>query len=393
MHGIRLLSTDYEAGIASVVRTNGEIVSWAIGAPQEVGLVRRAVFEPQRSRLEVAVGNHTITMDIGTVHDAPVVPVVYLDQNYWIYLAKWKKDPRSVPEDRARFFACLTEAIESGDVITPLSQAHMTETSKRGGVSRIDVATELLRYTRGWQLRDVVALRRAELRSIFGASIVPNRELAITLDPEAVLEIQPWSPDRLAWSPEMASLIQRITWASVLVNVLVDSEPSPEAGPNKAALWAQSFVALANELRTNERAKPYARDLTRIRFMSDLGNDLPAAAHEAGLTAEAFYEWLKSDAESALSTLPGIARLREVLHLRLRSGDTKWEGNDLYDWLCLSYAAGYCDLVLGEKKMTNLLRNVVGRVPPGATLHHSAGTALKALNELLDSGDPNPGQS
>ena len=379
---------DYETGIASVVRTNGELACWAIEAPQGVGLVRRTVFEPHSSRLDVTVGNHTITMDIGTVHDAPVVPVVYLDQNYWIYLAKWKKEPSSVPPDRARFFACLTEAIESGYTITPLSRAHMSETSKRGGVSRIDVATELLRYTRGWQLRDVVALRRAELRSIFGTSTVPHRELAITLDPDAVLDIQPWSPDHLAWSPEMTGLIQRITWASVLVNVLVDSEPNRETGASKAELWAQSFVPLANQLRTNERAKNYARDLTRIRFLWDLGTDLPAAAREAGLTAEAFSDWLKNDAEIALSTPPGIARLREVLHLRLRNGDTKWEGNDLYDWLCLSYATGYCDLVLGEKKMINLLRNVVDRVPPGATLHHSAGTALKALNELLDSGDP-----
>jgi len=127
----------------------------------------------------------------------------------------------------------------------------------------------------------------------------------------------------------------------------------------------------------------YSRDLTRTRFITDLGNDLPAAVSASGLSPGEFGTWLEKDAESALSASPGLGRLREVLHLRISNADEKWEANDLNDWLHLSYGAAYCDLVLGERKMVNYLRRVEGMVPSGSTLHFRARDAEEHLQHLL----------
>jgi hypothetical protein len=172
--------------------------------------------------------------------------------------------------------------------------------------------------------------------------------------------------------PELAGLVQRQVWASVLVSLLVDPEPEGGLGRESATRWAQSFAPLAEHMRSNSKAKAWSRDLTRVRFFSDLGNDLPAAANESGISPEQFGDWLNQDAETSISAAPGLGRLREVLHLRLSNADDKWESNDLNDWLHLSYAAGYCDLVLGEKKTINYLRRSASRVPPGAILHRRA---------------------
>jgi len=217
---------------------------------------------------------------------------------------------------------------------------------------------------------------------LFGGSPL-TREDVITLAPEAILDMTPSKTLGHDLGPEVAGLVQRQTWASVLVDLLLDPEPEGDLGRGAATRWAQSFAPLAGSMRTNAKAKAWARDLTRTRFFSDLGTDLPAAAKESGISPERFRDWLEDDAEAAIAATPGLGRLREVLHLRLSNADDAWESNDLNDWMHLSYAAGYCDLVLGEKKTINYLRRAEERVSPGAVLHRRASDALASLQALL----------
>lgn len=136
-------------------------------------------------------------------------------------------------------------------------------------------------------------------------------------------------------------------------------------------------------MKGNAKAKARSRDLTRTRFFSDLGTDLPAAAEESGITPEQFSHWLQHDAESVIAGSPGLARMREVMHLRISNSDDKLEANDLNDWMELSYAAAYCDLLLGEKKTISYLRRADSRVSQGASLHRRASEALSDLETLL----------
>lgn len=379
---IKLVALDYESGNVSIVRTDGRIITDRISVPAERGLVTRSTFIPAESLMEVVAGGETITMALGTTPGVVSVPVVYLDQNHWIDFARWRKNPSTSDKAKAAFFETLARAATEARVVLPLSSAHLSETSKRGGTTRLELAATMLHYSRGWQLRTVLGLRRAELRALFGSGLV-TREDAITLAPEAILDVDPNRTLGQELGPELAGLLQRQVWATVLVSLLVDPDPDGDEGRESATRWAQSFAPLANSMRSNAKAKARSRDLTRIRFFSDLGADLPAAASESGITPEQFRDWLQDDAEAAISATPGLGRLREVLHLRLSNADDTWESNDLNDWLHLSYAAGYCDLVLGEKKAINYLRRSAPSVPPGAVLHRRATEAIGDLLVLL----------
>jgi len=380
---IKLVALDYESGSASIVSTDGQIITERISVPADCGLVTRSTFIPAESRMEIVAAGETIPMTLGSALEMLTVPVVYLDQNHWIDFARWRKSPGTFDRAKSPFFETLAQAAVEERVIVPLSSAHLSETSKRGGTSRLELAATMLHYSRGWQLRTVLGLRRAELRALFGGAPL-TKEDGITLAPEAILDMTPNRTIGRELGPELAGLVQRQVWASVLVSLLLDDKPEGDVGRESATRWAQSFAPLAKALRENNRAKAWSRDLTRTRFFSDLGTDLPAAAKESGINPEQFSDWLQNDAEAAISATPGLGRLREVLHLRLSNADDKWEGNDLNDWMHLSYAAGYCDLVLGEKKTISYLRRAAARVPSGAVLHRRATEALVDLEALLE---------
>lgn len=380
---IKLVALDFVSGDASIVTADGRILTDRISLPAERGLVTRSTFIPAESRMEIVAAGETITMTLGTALESASVPVVYLDQNHWIDFARWRKNPDTFDGVKSRFFDLLARAANEERVIVPLSSAHLTETSKRGGTSRLELAATMLHYSRGWQLRTVLGLRRAELRALFGGSPL-TKEDVFTLAPEAILDITPNKTVGQELGPELAGLVQRQVWATVLVRLLLDPEPEGDVGRESATRWAESFAPLAMHMRGNPKAKTWSRDLTRMRFVTDLGTDLPTAASESGMSPEHFGGWLQHEAEAAISAAPGLGRLREVLHLRLSNADDKWEGNDLNDWLHLSYAAGYCDLVVGEKKTINYLRRSMFRVPMGAVLHHRTSDATADLVTLLD---------
>lgn len=382
----RLVALDYETGNVSIVANDGRIVVDRINPIQDRGLVTRSTFIPAESRMEIIAGGETIVMTLGTSNQSLPAPVVYLDQNHWIDFARWRKARDSVDSHKAAFYDRLASAVSDGRAVVPLSGAHLTETSKRGGTSRLELAATMLAYSRGWQLRTALGLRRAELRALFGGAPV-QRDEAVTLSPEAILDMPPDRSLGQDLGPELAGLVRRQVWACVLVSLLLDEAPDADAGREKATLWAQSFAPLAQSLRTNPRARAWARDLTRTRFISDLGTDLPAAASESGIEPEQFGLWLKEDAEADIQATPGLGRLREVLHLRISNADDRWERNDLNDWMYLSYAAAYCDLVLGERKTIHYLRRAGTKVSPGAVLHMRARDALPDLERLVDAVD------
>ena len=209
-----------------------------------------------------------------------------------------------------------------------------------------------------------------------------------TLIPEAVWSDQRNSgreaPEEDDLPEELQGLVARLTWAIALTEVLLDREAEVSVpGLDMAERWAASFHGLARHMRSNPRAKAYARDLTRTRFISDMEEDLARAAIAGGLTAEQFGNWLKNDAESAFRALPAIGRIREIVHMRLANSDDKWERNDLNDLLHLGSAAGYADVLIGERKTCNYLRRAERKVPAGAQVFHRMVEALPAIGAKL----------
>jgi hypothetical protein len=81
-----------------------------------------------------------------------------------------------------------------------------------------------------------------------------------------------------------------------------------------------------------------------------------------------------------------LGRLVEVLYERLRNADDHWKPNDLFDMQFLPCAAGYVDVLVGEKKASELLRLASERVVPGAFVCRNIPEATSHLRSL-DAGE------
>lgn len=109
--------------------------------------------------------------------------------------------------------------------------------------------------------------------------------------------------------------------------------------------------------------------------------DLAVAAASLKLTTAQFEQWLHDDADQSVGSMPHLGRLYEIVTERLRNSDGRWESNDLNDLMYLSAAAGYADVVVGEKKTAGQLVRIPANTS-GARVYRRLADALPYLDSL-----------
>ena len=342
----------------------------------------RVDLDVPRLEAEFRTATNTFKVGLGRANNVARVPTIYLDQNHWIDFARWEKDPALVDAEKGTVFSLLHKSASEGRLLLPASSAHFVETFRRGLSTRSDLVGTILRNSGGWQVRNPMTVRRAELAALFGGPL-PTREQVVTLEAKAAFSDAPFRHSMTPYDPNPDELFERLSWTAAHATALFTGEDSGR-GRQAATEWADSFRPLADEFRSNLKLKARGRTGTRLRFIVDLGKDFPQAAASGGVSVEDFKRLVEDDSEEAFLSLPGLGRMRQILHLRLANPDDRWEGNDLNDWIHLSNAAGYCDLVLGEKKTVDYLRRVERTVTPGAILHYRAQDAADDIERLLD---------
>ena len=90
-------------------------------------------------------------------------PVVYLDQNHWIELAKAIWNPTKVSHRLRHAAATLVERARAGDLILPVSAGHVIEMGPLEGRRRSDLCSTILALSRGWQMRNPLVVRGLSL--------------------------------------------------------------------------------------------------------------------------------------------------------------------------------------------------------------------------------------
>lgn len=390
LFGVRSLRYDTRSGLATIRLTNGTEVRANIGPESSPAAIVETHFEPARSVLRMSTASGTeFEFDIGFAGRQVGAPVVYLDQNHWIDLARATTGSAQLAAPKRQACEYLIELARAQQIRLPLSAGHVVETAKKGGRQRIDVASTMATLSRGWQMRSPLRIRAYELDRLMRVGTDGrDQELDVfTLEPNAIWADRLWSPQRPGPThdlpSELAGLTARISWAAAFADVLLEPKAEvSEAGLNVAELWASSFASLAQHMRGNPKAKQYARDLTRTRMVTDIQHDLAIAASKAGRTPEEFASWLRHDADVAFSTQPALSRVRELLHFRLMNADDRWERNDLNDVFYLSAAAGYADIVVSERKTGNYLKRCESDVPRGAKVCCTMEETVTALVDL-----------
>lgn len=386
------LSYDSSTGeVELVLRTGQRMHANLSPLPQQL-VVGRTRVDLVRRTIQLETGHRTaieMDLDLSVGERGARGPIVYLDQNHWIALARAEvgADQPSSVRSAAHEISALARAAQ---ITLPLSAAHVVEIAKKGARQRTDVAQIMLELSRGWQMRSPLAVRNTELDLCFAAAVgardegtVRQRE-AFTLAPAAIWSDPVYHP--VSGAPPsnlpdfLGPLTEQLSWVSSFAEVLLHRSPLvSQEGIAVGTAWASGMRDLAQQLRSNARAKPHRRQLTLTRMLTDMQHDLVRAFAASGLSETEFAQWLTTDAEQAIAQLPALSRVREVLHLRLINADDRWELNDLNDLFFLATAAGYADVVVGEKKTCSYLARVQGQVPAGAAVFHRLPDALESI--------------
>lgn len=280
-------------------------------------------------------------------------PTIYLDQNHWSTLTNTIHDPYRVRDAEERTAAQqLIDLARSDEIVLPLSSAHVSETCKQADPEdRYRRALTVAQFSRGWQLRDPLALRQFELRQALTVRYLDRCLLpsaAVTLEPNALHagrrepldEVDRTLPEDVRWT------IHAIHCISGIVDSLLAAEhlPMPPADG-----WAAELQRFAGFLAENPTGREMLRRRTHAKFIVDLGPELAEEACRSRVTPEDMSDWILRCSEEDLREMPSLGLFREVMHEKLCDPKLRWVGSDLIDMMYLTAGAAYCDYVVAER--------------------------------------------
>lgn len=310
-------------------------------------------------------------------------PIVYLDQNHWITLARARVSPENVKKTSGvRELAAadsIWRSLDAGRIRLPLSMAHMVETARAGTkTNRPALAAAMLDGYDGWHMRHPMDVRRCELwwRLLDRPDLAPTvRHIVFSRSPGTPFHSDDYTPfvsddpdipdEGRRWVEQQA---WRSSWSTVLRSESL-TEEDRRATDAVVATWTTSHVDLAEYMRD----KPYgSRDVRLVaagRTMGDLHLEIAKVALIAGMQPDDLLPILNHDhLIEFFAAMPFIGRVMEVTYQRLRNPAQSWVRNDLNDLMYLTCAAAYSDVVVTEKSMAHHLGQAAPMVTPGAVV-------------------------
>jgi len=378
------LAVDWSHRRAEVELASGLVVASPLTgrAEEHEGEIGRTDYDPESGELTITFRwGDTAIFELGPA-EAPGAPVVYLDQNHWVMLARLQWAPHKLTAHREGYERLMGLARDR-TITLPLSSAHAFETGRKDGRQRRELAATMLQLSRGWQMRNPLKVRREELLcAIAGLQTdAPLRPRPVfTLDPDALFD----ASDYLGESSPDRDLRARLTWASAIAETMIENErEDDEDARAKRERWASMYKAIGVGLGESNASREEKRAAARAAILEDFANDLAGAAAAARLDSQAWEDWLENS-EDSIATMPATRRIQEITAQRLSNPQYPWRSNDLSDMHFLSCAAGYADFVLAEGATTHDLRLAESHVPAGARIPRSPAELVDAIEaELL----------
>jgi hypothetical protein len=306
-------------------------------------------------------------------------PTVYLDQNHWSTMAAARHGHRRVRPEEAQAARTLAELAQSGRIVLPVSAAHLVETTPLHGSPRVALAGTVLSLGRGWQMRNPLHVRAEEmLRAVKGAD--PHAAEVFAPGADGFFGSASGGPPGASPQTVLEQLASTVPAVLGLYEAVIDEEPiSDEGGVAQAAAesWARKFAELAATLKEAEEPIEMVRRVANGNLLVDMMDDIVRVAMAAQTSPEAVVDRLAAD-DDPVASMPFLGQMRQMLFARLRNVGQHWEANDLVDIMFLCCAAGYADLVVGERRAIGYLRQA-RRPAPRAKLATSLHEAIRLV--------------
>ncbi|WP_143681135.1 hypothetical protein [Streptomyces sp. 2R] len=333
---------------------DGRVVKSVLNGGDLVSALRKVSYDFSSGviRLESVRGDCFEVDPEGVDSDSIRPPVVYLDQCHWSTLSNSIFDRTRVRDERDLEAAeRLIELAEAGRVIIPVSSAHTLETSALFDERRQNLASTILRISRGWQMRSPVVVRTHEM----GEALSRAYAASTTLPEIDVFSLAAGAMDtkrRVSESshlpPELSKLHNRLTGFASIYDVLMNPERVPSPVPG----WHERFNKISSDPEFQARSPKQKAIDGRALAISDVVSEGVTAARSLGIPME---ERLAVELYERIDSMPSLRVYGDVIGHRLAIR-ARWEPNDLIDMLYLGCAAAYADVVVAERVATNYLQ-------------------------------------
>ncbi|MFW5415697.1 hypothetical protein J0910_03600 [Nocardiopsis sp. CNT-189] len=392
---IVLITLDRNAGCAILTRSDGKEARLPLTPSpfEETSVLARIDFTPSyRTLLATTLSGDQVLFEMPLEKAGNQLLgrlIVYLDQNQWSAISNALYDEERGTEKNRTAAQQLKRWVEQGKIILPASAAHYYETSKRfNKEKRYYLGLTILQYSRGWQMRDPLQVRRDELHNGFcrytGRPSDVRTNPVFTLDPYTLYSTARHSTPIQKSIPTKTPLdfrIAALTEAVSSIDVMLDSE-RVESGLETG--WTPLNQKFSDWLDSENRDSQQKRKTIDAFLLSDLQKEIAEEAWASGATIPQLKSWALKHAANEIAQLPATGLFREMLHSRHLNKGTKWSPNDLTDMVYLSCAAGYADFVACERHMRDPLKHGLKRTKKKTQVYRDLTDAVAAIKEALE---------
>ncbi|MDQ0811186.1 hypothetical protein QFZ63_002900 [Streptomyces sp. B3I7] len=333
---------------------DGRVVESNLGGGDPDSLLREVSYDFSSGviRLESIRGDRFEVDPEGAASKPVRPPVVYLDQCHWSTLSNSVFDRTRVRNEKD-FEAAerLIEWAEAGRVIIPVSSAHALETSALFNERRQNLASIILKISRGWQMRSPIAVRIHEMSEALSKAYTDSAPLS-GLDVFSLAAGAMDTKERATLPsdlpPGLSKLTNRVTAFASIYDVLMNPERVPSPVPG----WHEHFNRVSMDPEFQARSPKQKAIDGRALAINDVISEGVATAHRLGISVEGS---LAVELYERIDSMPSLRVYGDAIGHRLAIR-AKWEPNDLIDMLYLGCAAAYADVVVAERAATNYLQ-------------------------------------
>lgn len=276
--------------------------------------------------------------------------LIYLDQNKWIELAQMVHGKNASAQAK-RTVGELRAAVDAKSATLPLSSFHYIETSRISNVGRrVRLGEVMWRFSQGATLLAYEAVVRHQLEVALSKhlpQIVPDKIQIVGRGHTHAFAVPPLQGTLARFEAE----VERILLAgSALLGI------DPPSSRNTA--YRENF---RDHLATLfERQKTVPKDMRENWLYAMSTVDILNAINDVMRKHALPFGTLSTLGEEKLKQVINDMPTRRVdLHLHkqvLRNEAYRAKDTDLEDWGSLALASSYCDVVVCEKHMTDMLK-------------------------------------
>lgn len=379
---LRILATilDLDAGQARVLRSDMQELEVPVDLSRfdSTERIASATYVPELNGLYVVtkLGDEILaecpSLESASPRNGRIT--IYLDQKDWRTLRDTRFDPESVsPSEEREAAESLMALVTERRAILPFSSAHLMETTKwPDGARRYQLGLTILQLSRGWQLRDPLAVREAEVRAALthrGQVSDLSAANVVTLEPNAA------SAGRYAGyrpSPQLPPEHDLATRAVASLCAYFSTMLDEEAlDPDDVAGWARGQQQLSDWMVRERPSRQVADSTLDSFFLQDSAYEIRRASRATGISQSQLQAWTEHGAARDVPLMPSLGLFREVLRERHLNGRDSWKQSDLTDMVYLTCAAGYVDHVVGERHFGHHLRKAASRLGREVSVNRS----------------------